>query len=76
MIDCEAARSLAAQLLQVEERVQRLLTSGWRQAQSETDEFRHLASGLAEAGLPAVAARVAAVADAPLTRHLACARWR
>ncbi|MCC7369182.1 MAG: hypothetical protein IT306_12210 [Chloroflexi bacterium] len=65
MIDSEAARGLTAQLLQVEERVQRLLTSGWRQASAEADEFCRLAEGLAEVGLPAVAAHVAAVADAP-----------
>ena len=64
MIEAPAARALAEQLGQVEERLGRLLVSGWRQASTEADDLRQDAEALVEAGLPELAARVLAVAEA------------
>jgi len=64
MIETTAARELVEQLLHVEERLGRLLASGWRQAGAEAADLRQDAATLAEAGLTEVAARVAAVAEA------------
>jgi len=64
MIETAAARALAEQLRQVEDRLGRLLISGWRQARAEAAELRHEADQLAEAGLPELAARVRVVAEA------------
>jgi hypothetical protein len=64
MIEVAAARELTEQLRQIEERLERLLISGWRQARTEAADLRQEADALTEAGLPQVAARVAAVADA------------
>ena len=64
MIDATAAHDLSEQLRRVEERLERLLTSGWRQARSEAVDLRQDADALAEAGLPELGVRVAAVAEA------------
>lgn len=64
MIETAAARELVEQLLHVEERLGRLLASGWRQAGAEAADLRHDAATLAEAGLIEVAARLSAVAEA------------
>ena len=64
MIETVAARELVDRLRQVEERLERLLTSGWRQARSEAEDLRQEADLLAEAGLPELAARVRTVAEA------------
>ena len=62
MIESATARQLVDLILKVEERLARLLTSGWRQASSEAADLQQEADALAEAGLPALAARVSAVA--------------
>lgn len=64
MIETAAARALDEQLRQVEERLGRLLISGWRQAGSEAADLRNDADGLVEACLPELAACLAAVAEA------------
>jgi hypothetical protein len=64
MIDVAAARALADRLRQVEERLGRLLTSGWRQARDEAAGLRADAAALAEIGLTEIGARVMAVAQA------------
>ena len=64
MIETPAAQALAEQLGQVEERLGRLLVSGWRQAGSEAGDLRQDAEALVEAGLPELAARVLAVSEA------------
>jgi hypothetical protein len=64
MIETAAARELVNRLRDIEDRLHRLLVSGWRQAEAEAADLRHDAVALAEAGLTEVAARVAAVADA------------
>jgi hypothetical protein len=64
VIEIPAARALAEQIEQIEERLGRLLVSGWRQAGPEAADLRNDADALVEAGLPELAARVAAVADA------------
>lgn len=64
MIETPAARALDEQLGQVEERLGRLLISGWRQAGPEAADLRNDADALVDAGLTEVAARVAAVAEA------------
>lgn len=64
MIETSASRALAEQLEQVEERLGRLLISGWRQAGPEAADLRNDADGLVEVGLPELAARVTAVAEA------------
>jgi hypothetical protein len=64
MIESAAAQTLTEQLRQVEERLGRLLISGWRQAHAEAADLRQDADALAEAGLPALAARIVAVAEA------------
>jgi hypothetical protein len=63
-IDQAVARDLGERLRRVEERLARLLESGWRQAQAEAADLRGEADDLAEAGLTQAAARVAAVAGA------------
>jgi hypothetical protein len=64
MIEAAAARQLSERLGQVEDRLERLLTSGWRQARAEAAALRQDADALADAGLPELGARVAAVAEA------------
>jgi hypothetical protein len=64
MIDPTTARELVGLILHVEERLTRLLTSGWRQASPEAADLQQEAVALSEVGLPALAARVAAVAAA------------
>jgi hypothetical protein len=64
MIETTAARELVEQLGRIEERLGRLLVSGWRQARAEAANLRGEADELREAGLTQVAARVAAVAEA------------
>lgn len=64
MIEATAAHELAQQLRGIEERLGRLLESGWRQASAEAADLRHEADALAEAGLSQVAARVSVVANA------------
>src|SRR5689334_12123181 len=64
MIETPAAHALAEQIGQVEERLARLLISGWRQAGPEAAELRQHADDLVEAGLPELAVRVRAVAEA------------
>lgn len=64
MIEPGTARELVELTLRIEERLTRLLTSGWRQASTEAADFQQEADALAEAGLPALAARVSAVAAA------------
>ena len=64
MIDPATARALADQLRQVEKRLGRLVTSGWRQARDEAAGLRADADALAEAGLAEIGARVMAVAQA------------
>jgi len=64
MIETASARALADQLRQVEERLDRLVTSGWRQARDEAAGLRADADALAEAGLAEIGARVTAAAQA------------
>ena len=64
MIEAATARELVERLRQVEERLERLLTSGWRQSRTEAADLRQDADALAEAGLPELAARIRAVAEA------------
>lgn len=64
MIEQATAQDLIATLTRVEERLARLLVSGWRQASAEAADLREAADELIEAGLDGVAARVAAVAEA------------
>ena len=64
MIESAAAHQLTERLKGVEDRLERLLTSGWRQARAEAADLRQEADALSEAGLPQIAARLAAVADA------------
>jgi hypothetical protein len=64
MIESGTARDLVEMLLRVEERLTRLLTSGWRQAGGEAADLRGDAEALTDAGLPSLGARVAAVAAA------------
>jgi len=64
VIERETAGALDEQLHQVEERLGRLLASGWRQARGEAAELRADADALAEAGLVEVASRLVAVAEA------------
>jgi hypothetical protein len=64
MIETAAAHDLTQRLRHVEDRLARLLVSGWRQAHAEAADLRAEADGLAEAGLTEVAARIAAVAQA------------
>ncbi len=64
MIEAVAARELVDRLREVEERLERLLTSGWRQARAEAADLHHEADALIQAGLPELAARVRAVAEA------------
>ena len=64
MIEAATARELVERLRQVEERLERLLTSGWRQSRTEAADLRQDADALTEAGLPELAARVRAVAEA------------
>ena len=68
MIERETAGALDEQLHQVEERLGRLLASGWRQARGEAAELRADADALAEAGLVEVASRLIAVAEAQVGR--------
>src|SRR4051794_41272342 len=63
-IESTSAHELIGQLRRVEDRLGRLLVSGWRQARVEAADLRQDADGLAEAGLTEVAARVTAVAQA------------
>ena len=62
-MDGASAHALAQKLAQVEERLGRLLVSGWRHARAESAALRSDADDLAELGLPSVAQRVGAVAD-------------
>jgi hypothetical protein len=64
MIETSTARALTDQLRQVEERLGRLLNSGWRQARDEAAHLRADAEALFDAGLPEISARVMAVAEA------------
>jgi hypothetical protein len=64
MIDAATAREIGEELGRVEERLGRLLVSGWRQADSEAAELAREADALAELGLDGIAARVRAVAAA------------
>lgn len=64
MIESRTARQLVELILHVEERLTRLLTSGWRQARTEAADLQQSADALSEAGLPALGARVGAVAGA------------
>ena len=64
MIEPGTARQLVEVILRVEERLTRLLSSGWRQASTEAADLHHEADALSDAGLPALAARVSAVAAA------------
>lgn len=64
MIEPGTARQLVETILRVEERLSRLLTSGWRQASAEAADLQQEADALAEAGLTALAGRVSAVATA------------
>ncbi|MFN8634758.1 MAG: hypothetical protein U0893_12955 [Chloroflexota bacterium] len=64
MIEQGTAQELVSRLTEVEERLGRLLVSGWRQAGAEASELRQAADELAEAGLDGIAARVMAVAQA------------
>ena len=63
-MDESAARALAEQLGQIEDRLGRLLASGWRHAGAEAATLRADADALAEAGLASVAERIGAVAGA------------
>lgn len=68
MIAPGTARELTAQIRNVEERIERLLISGWRQASAEAADLQPAADALRESGLVALAMRVEAVAlaaDAP-----------
>ena len=64
MIESGTARQLLELILRVEERLTRLLTSGWRQSRAEAADLQQDADALSEAGLPELATRVAAVAGA------------
>jgi hypothetical protein len=64
MIETAAARALVGRLLEAEDRLGRLLTSGWRQSSTEAADLRRDAESLAEDGLTGVAGRLAAVAEA------------
>jgi hypothetical protein len=64
MIEAATARELVERLRQVEDRLGRVLASGWRQARGEAADLRHDADALAEAGLTELAARLMAVAEA------------
>lgn len=64
MIEAPAAHVLAEHLRQIEDRLERLLTSGWRQARSEAAHLRQEADALTEAGLPELGGRLVAVAEA------------
>ena len=64
MIESGTARLLLELILRVEERLTRLLTSGWRQTRAEAADLQQDADALSEAGLPELGARVAAVAGA------------
>src|SRR4051812_49085225 len=57
-------RDLVAALDDVEERLARLLVSGWRNAAAEARDLSAIADALAAANLPETAARVRAVAEA------------
>jgi hypothetical protein len=64
MIESETARQLVELILHIEERLARLIASGWRQARAEAADLQQSATALTEAGLPHLAARIAAVATA------------
>jgi hypothetical protein len=64
MIESTTARELLAQIQMVEERLTRLLTSGWRQAGTEAADLQASADALADAGLSELAARIMGVARA------------
>lgn len=58
------AQDIAAYIRQIEERLERLLASGWRNAAHEARSFASDGEILADLGLPAVAERLRAVATA------------
>src|SRR5262249_25659418 len=58
-------QEIAARLLGVEARLERLLASGWRNAGSEAADFGSEPDALAALGLAQVAERLRAVATAP-----------
>jgi hypothetical protein len=64
MIEPGTARALTEQVRHVEERLERLLASGWRQAAAEAADLEPIADTLREAGLAELAARVHAVVRA------------
>lgn len=64
MIETSAAAEIVGKLKYVEDRLARLLTSGWRQARAEAADLRREADELSEVGLSGIAARIVAVAEA------------
>lgn len=59
-----ASLTLADRLAEIEERLARLLVSGWRSAAAEARDLERLATGLADAGASGLAARLSSVAAA------------
>jgi hypothetical protein len=64
VIETTTAQALVERIRQVEDRLGRLLTSGWRQAPSEVADLRPEADALADDGLTELAARISAVVGA------------
>lgn len=64
MSGTEAAPSLPNRLVDLEERLSRLLVSGWRSAAAEAGDLERIGTGFAEAGAAEIAARLGAVARA------------
>ena len=56
--------TLVERLVEIEERLTRLLVSGWRSSAHEASDLRQLAASIECTGATALAARVTAVADA------------
>jgi hypothetical protein len=56
--------ALVDRLVEIEERLSRLLVSGWRSAAAEAGELRHLAASIDGSGATELAARLTAVANA------------
>ena len=56
--------TLVERLVEIEERLTRLLVSGWRSSAIEARDLRHLAASIDRVGATELAARLTAVADA------------